>query len=109
MANWTKDAVRDLIEQKINTEKEKLKKSKQPLTSDYLADILADFILAMMSNSRYRELSRLREWLTTAAASTTTTEKPEMLNDYLAERLKATKAMSEALQRFAEEREAQRK
>jgi hypothetical protein len=62
---------------------------------------VVDFVLSLMAESRYRELKRVNKKL-----------KRELLGDdaadYIKERLKATKQMSAAIQRYGEKKESER-
>ena len=99
MANWTKDSVRELVETAIKKEQERLKRHNQKLTPDYLADILADTILALMANARSRELQR----------ALLVIEEGKDITSHLRERRNATMMMAQALQNYADKKAKERK
>lgn len=84
---------------RIRQEQERLKKHGQKLTPDYLADILADSILALMSNARLREVGRAMKAL----------EEGQEINAHLRERKHGLSVMSQALQRYADQKQRERK
>lgn len=99
MSNWTRETIRAAVESKITTEVERLKRQNHRLTPDYLADVLTDYIRALMANARSRELSRALQAI----------EEGQDITSHLKERKRATAAMAQALQNYADKKEKERK
>ncbi|SRR6266436_633861 len=87
------EEIRALLALKFSKEKKRLKTYGTKANSFDLANSVARFVIALMCESRYRELKRVKK---------------KFNPKYLKERLQATKAMTKVLQDFAEEMEKKR-
>ncbi len=101
MAKWTKDAVEELLVARMKATSSRIKLKGHKVSIEDLASELAPFVIALMSDSRRRELTRIYS------------QERGMLIDppfekLLAKRQKELKVMAEVLWRFAEA-EAKRK
>jgi hypothetical protein len=93
--------IRTLLAEKFSREKKRLKTFGTKVDSFQLANVVYRYIESMMSDSRYRELKRLIKKYPARG-------KLQDLYNYIDERMKATKAMSKAIQHVAEDNESKR-
>lgn len=98
----TFDQIRDLLTEKFSKEKKRLKTYGTKANSFDLANVVARYVQALMSDSRRRELKRIekqfkgKEWAR------------HTLYAYLEERIQATSDMSTAIKNMAVKNESER-
>jgi hypothetical protein len=99
----TLDEVKTLLAEKFSLEKKRLKSYGTKTDSYQMANVTAQYVLALMSESRYRELKKLDKLLDTLGE-----DDNEKVVKHIQERLKATKAMAKAIENVAVENEKKR-
>lgn len=100
----TFEEIRALLAQKFHKEKLRLKSYGTKSDSFQLANVTARYVQALMSESRYRELKKVNDFVEKHARC----DPRDELHPYIKERLKATKAMAKAIEHVAEETEKNR-
>jgi len=98
------EEIRQLLALKFSKEKKRLKTYGTKANSFDLANAVARFVVALMCESRYRELKRLKKVMDKQPSQGNTRK----IWEHMKERLQATKGMTKVLQNFAEEMEKQR-
>lgn len=72
---------------------------------------VSEFVRAMMADSRYRELKRIKKFIEQDEEKATKSDTKYLrrhVSAYVDERLKATKTMATAIKKFAEDKESKR-
>lgn len=69
---------------------------------------VSEYVRALMCYSRYRELKRFEKWLKKNETTCHKCSNVERFGGRLLERMEATKSMSEAIRKFAEDKESKR-
>ena len=98
------DDIRAMLAEKFSKEKKRLKTFATKVDSFQLANVVYRYVESMMSDSRYRELKRLQKSIDKNGIEAGDRE----LKKYVAERMKATKAMAKAIRHVAEDAETKR-
>jgi len=95
----TFEEIRAMLADKYARERKRLKSFGTKTDPFQMANVTARFVLALMSESRYRELKKLKKFIDGKEF------KAGKIRDYIGDRLSATKAMSKAIRHMAEESE----
>jgi len=116
MAKWTKDEIRGILQERIKFEVERKKSFKEKLSMTDIADVMADFVIALMADARRREVSGMLAWMKVREEGRTErrqgvrVESQEWLQmeNHLVERKREMKVMAEILWNYAERKENER-
>jgi hypothetical protein len=98
MAHWTRESVEELLQAKMKETVARLKVKGHKAGIDDLASNLAPLVIALMSDSRRREVSRILKDESGPAVP------PHWLVTKLKARHQELKVMAQALWKFAEKR-----
>jgi hypothetical protein len=98
----TFEEIRELLAEKIRYEKKRLRTFDSKANAFDISNAITRFVLALMAESRYKELRRLVKHKHRGGNGKYKTD------DYLKERLKATSDMSKVLKKYAEAAEKAR-
>lgn len=96
------EEVRELLAQKFALEKRRLKSFGTKSNSFDLANAVAPWVVALMADSRTRELRRLEKWLEKRHIKSLKVQK------YLASRKRETKLQAQAINNLAKQKEEHR-
>jgi len=99
----TFEEVRALLATAFKKEKERLKSFGTKANSFDLANVVARYVLALMAESRYRELKLFKK-----KGLKTKKEGWTPVIEYIDDRMKATKSMSRAIRHLAEDADSKR-
>ena len=100
MAQWKLEEVKELLHTKIKDELIRMKRKHLKMTPYSVAHVTADFVLALMSDARRREVRRAQQWME---------QNPEgKISHYLKEREREMTNQAKAVWNLAEGREQER-
>lgn len=109
MAQWTKDEIKELLQERIKVEVERKKTYGDKISMTDISDVMADFVVALMADARRREVGRVVKWMGEQTVKETTMDQLwRRLNIVLTERQREMGVMSDALWNFAERKEKER-
>lgn len=100
----THDEVRAFLAEKFSREKKRLKTFGTKANSFDYAHVITRYVLALMADSRNREIKRSLKFVAAHGRCDPRVE----LEPYLQERLKSTSVMSKAIENMAKDDEANR-
>jgi len=105
MAQWKKEEIKELVEERIKVEVERKKTYGEKISMADIANVTADFIISLMADARRREVGRMLKW---KEGRTETQLKWLYMENHLVERRREMTVMAKILWDFAERKEKER-